>query len=492
MDLMFDRDKYECKWVYTDTTQEKRLKQADNRLGWEVFGDTVSMKNAENFSLVRDLHYYKKEPTTANCDDILFSLINWKNSMSEPITQLSVNKKTVFDSKTQGYPYHLYILAIACLIESRFPQYAVVDGDVSIGQMKKAREWANSILEKPIQLTDRANNEKLLERINKVLEDEYSALEAFMALTMNSKDLAFGNFIREHFSSGVVKAYHLKLFQKYDVNMMGFQDLLETYLNQGYSLEAACDGCVLDENGCGYDPVEFMEALLSLGWDKEDNLCEDALQLAGDNLYSQEPDTIPALFGKIFLKMAGFKQTVKSTLTHEEITSVLYNKFGGLCDVDFVLNQHLPMEEAAAAELGEEGLNPNASKEQAPPDAQEYDIVHAEDLMRWEQNQTLHPKLENSLIKIKAFVESLIKQEHELLDRFHSSSEKERMRWLIKKNNNIYINKRTWDYIEEQINNHHIADRVFAVLSIKAEEQTIHRYCSALLNNLQLLRTYIL
>jgi len=202
LDRIVDTEIYGCNWVYTDRTKERPLEGYDGLLGWYTFGDCVTHNYAEAFSLLRDLDYYRKiqkrrcEHVNANdrggdgdcyksiCNEILCSLYNWSgNDMNNRIT---TNVTDIFDSKTQGYPYHQYILAIACLIESRFPKYAAVHGDISKGQMQSAIDWANGILKKPIQITDRADNERLLKRIKDVINDEYYVLEAFMGLTVNT------------------------------------------------------------------------------------------------------------------------------------------------------------------------------------------------------------------------------------------------------------------------------------------------------------------
>lgn len=461
LDKIVDREKYGCHWVYMNISKERKLENANDRLGWYVFGDAVSMKTAENFTLVKDLKFYRRRQQEANCHDILFSLINWNRRISEPIQQLSVNERSVFESKTQGYPYHLNVLAIACLIESRFPHYAVVFGDISICQMNRAIEWANAILLKPIQLTDRADNEKLLERMKKVLQEESCILEAFMKLTLNTSDDAFGKFVREHFSPGVLKQHFVNQFKQYSVNMVGFKDLLADYLDQGYSLEEACDNCVLDENGCSFEPIAFMETILALCLDKETDQVDSILQFATKN-----------------------SENMKSTFTWEKITTVFQEKFGGLCDVDLVLQMYISKNKNADSKLRHK-VNDDLNIPQ-------YDIDNSVDLLHWETQNTIHPQLENFLMKIRSFIEALLEKNEEELDRFHSSTAREKMQKLITKNRYVYIHKKTWDYIELNTSNDHLIDRIFGILSINAEEQTTHNFCNALLNNLSLLRKYIL
>lgn len=75
----------------------------------------------------------------------------------------------MWGGKSQGELYHLYLLAIACLIEDRLKHKAFVYGDITYGQCVVAVDMANKYLEKKIVLPDRCVLECLYERIS-VLE----------------------------------------------------------------------------------------------------------------------------------------------------------------------------------------------------------------------------------------------------------------------------------------------------------------------------------
>ena len=49
----------------------------------------------------------------------------------------SCHTDSLWDAKTQGEPYHMYLLAIACLIEDRLGDKAFVRGDITLGQGRK-------------------------------------------------------------------------------------------------------------------------------------------------------------------------------------------------------------------------------------------------------------------------------------------------------------------------------------------------------------------
>ncbi|KUP09891.1 hypothetical protein Q73_01295 [Bacillus coahuilensis m2-6] len=117
---------------------------------WVIRGDLQSKRFAENFTLYRDISHYQSAKLESNQKDILFE---------EDRLQTDV-----FNSKTQGYEYHLFILAIAMLIESRLPNKSLVSGNIDYNQCVKAKQWADQYLSSPIEIPVRVDVDKLLSR----------------------------------------------------------------------------------------------------------------------------------------------------------------------------------------------------------------------------------------------------------------------------------------------------------------------------------------
>ncbi|MFP3011675.1 MAG: hypothetical protein ACEY3D_01355 [Rickettsia sp.] len=118
-----------CSWNYADTPTETPIQYCQNNIGFRLFGDLITMHTAKSFELIKDLNYYREPQSEHKCKDIL-----------QLYTDNLQGIKTVFNDKTQGYDYHQYILAIACLLENRLQPYALVLGDISKGQMEAAVE----------------------------------------------------------------------------------------------------------------------------------------------------------------------------------------------------------------------------------------------------------------------------------------------------------------------------------------------------------------
>lgn len=109
-----------------------------------VCGDMKSKKTGEGFELYQSLYPAGIRRTRSHAkpdDDILLSYREhqWR-------------ARQVFGSKTQGCPYHLAILAIAMLMENRFPSAAVVSGDIDAAQAARAAQWVHAALGKELRL----------------------------------------------------------------------------------------------------------------------------------------------------------------------------------------------------------------------------------------------------------------------------------------------------------------------------------------------------
>jgi hypothetical protein len=215
LDNVSDNTSYDCAWNYADKAVERRIPYCDNQIGFSMCGDLVTMETAESFELIKDLGYYGTKALNNSAKDAL-----------EIYKKDSQGIVTVFKDKTQGYAYHKYILAIACLFESRLNPYAIVSGDISRDQMQDAITWANGILKQPIQLSDRVNNQLLLARTKKITANELESLRMFMKATLNEKNDDLGDFIKMNFQKQTIIDYYTKSIAPCQVGSFGFSILI--------------------------------------------------------------------------------------------------------------------------------------------------------------------------------------------------------------------------------------------------------------------------
>ena len=92
---------------------------------WHAEGDLLTGSCIETHEMYRDLSKYPCKAKASAHNSALTYLYD-RFSVDDEFS-------CVFNGKTQGERPHIYLLAIACLIASEFPQAAVVEGDINQG-----------------------------------------------------------------------------------------------------------------------------------------------------------------------------------------------------------------------------------------------------------------------------------------------------------------------------------------------------------------------
>lgn len=145
---------------------------------WRVEGDSLSGRRAESFILQRQFSDdEKRRPNKYNHSrSILWQDIN-------TIDHSDVDGRTIFQEKTQGYPFHCAMLAVGMLFESRFPGKVLVQGDVTVGQAKMVKKWADGLLKEPLAMPIIMDEVRLWEQLMQDYKGDYSlVMERFSTL----------------------------------------------------------------------------------------------------------------------------------------------------------------------------------------------------------------------------------------------------------------------------------------------------------------------
>ncbi|MDA3941685.1 MAG: hypothetical protein PF693_20640 [Spirochaetia bacterium] len=496
MDKIIIEEKYDTTWIYADRTRERKLHPWYDDFGWYVIGDMKTGEHAENFALMRNLDFYRHDDS-GKVGDIFLSTIAWRDDMADEIKNKKYSSRTVFNSKTQGYDYHKYILAIACLIEGRFPESAVVTGDITIGQMREAIAWADKILEKPIPLTDRADREGLLGRLKKSLQSEYALLQSFMELNLTEHDECLGDLLRSNFSKGVVKKYVINYFSNFLPGTIGFGNSIENYFNLGFDLGTLCEVCVTDKNGCCKDEDGFIEAVLNSGLNNNEQLRHDVPELAVNDPESKKPDTVDTMVNKTFFSLAlGKERTTTKYLSLQEIKEVFIRKFNkpeGYYQ-RFIEKVFAKKEESGSTETDSKFSELMELLQKKATETEEeielYDIFRLSDLYLWKPECKVSPSVEKSLKRLKSFMEDLL--EKKSYTDFAKLSSFDKLNYLNKQNKYFLIRKEVWDYIADQVENIDILKKIYILLNVKADEMSANNLCKMVFWNIGLLRNYFL
>ncbi|VFN00956.1 MAG: hypothetical protein BECKG1743D_GA0114223_102377, partial [Candidatus Kentron sp. G] len=158
---------------------------------WRVAGDSLSGRHAEDFRLFR--HMEKQFTTSFGPPDIKGDVL-W--APTDCISYVDGNGIDLFGEKTQGYPYHLAILAVAILFETRFPEQCYLFGDIEPVQAGHMCRWVsktlNTLLVTPICL----DGQRLYRRISALYDDPRHAIERFQTLFRGSDAEGFESLLQ--------------------------------------------------------------------------------------------------------------------------------------------------------------------------------------------------------------------------------------------------------------------------------------------------------
>lgn len=118
------------------------------RIGWTASGDYETMQTADDISLFRD--FVQGDLFDQEAGDAMLGAIadcmdySWEDPRFQKV-------RTTWGRTTSGKPYHIYLLAIACLLEARLGDKIFIYGDITRSQCLRATELINQYLDEPIQ-----------------------------------------------------------------------------------------------------------------------------------------------------------------------------------------------------------------------------------------------------------------------------------------------------------------------------------------------------
>ena len=160
----------------------------DKRIGWWAEGDYNSMRTAEAFYMPQNL--VKDDAVEIDAGDAMLAAIPLHMRDGKKWEQTY----KIWGNKTQGEPYHIYLLAIACVIEARLKEKAFVHGDITREQCKLAVDFANIYLKEPIDLPDRCDMTRLYKRVSKLPLSDKEKISVFEKLYLGTQEAEFGEY----------------------------------------------------------------------------------------------------------------------------------------------------------------------------------------------------------------------------------------------------------------------------------------------------------
>lgn len=272
---------------------------------WSIRGDLKSKRFAETFKLYKDISHYQSGQSESSDKDILFEE-----------DRLMID---VFNSKTQGYEYHLYILAIAMLIESRLPNNALVSGNIDYDQCVKAKNWADQYLSSPIEIPVRVDVDKLLSRTDHFKNEieQVQFINKWLIADQEEKfKVIYNRFVRNSFLEWFgdeLKAYS-------SPNQLGALKLLIYFINITADLNDLLDLLCKSKNGPQFSDSEVIRAIART-W-----VCLPREKFSFLNVFAKvsgHPEVIERQFGSVMLDMmfSGREMNIYIPLT--EVAKIL-------------------------------------------------------------------------------------------------------------------------------------------------------------------------
>lgn len=477
-------------------TQERKYKRrGEELLGWFADGDYETMRGAEDYSLSRN--WIEDEDVEKDAGDAMLGILpsyleyDWDHPLSSHIYR-------IWGNKSQGEPYHMYLLAIACLIEARLGNKAFVYGDITRGQCKKAVELANEHLINPIEVPDRCDMERLWKRVSALPICIGEQMKLFESAYLGTKDAAFGKYLRSHYPEELFESYWRKRFEGRSIKTRGVSSAINQYLLWGFDLEKLCNMVQLVDEKQESMHEAFVQRIMDakLHWKEKD--CRDILSIA-----QEEPDpyTINTFMAQLVFGGAQNKK-VDRYIPLEEIRQQLKMGIGEAINVDLIVDNYLK-KEAEIEEIGP--LKEDSSEEEFSAlcvqdassalrqimdmkqqkmidERKKYDITEYDDLLYFEKGDMIIPNIEQVLIKSYKFYRDVSQEEN--YQKLMEQPVEIRCKWLTEQNRSIYIRDKDWIIIFNDIEkNQDSFSRYYPMVRVRLDAEYLREIVKAIVLN---------
>ena len=443
------------------------------RKGWFADGDYETMRTAEEYSLYREL--FPEDEIDPEAGDALmgalpaYSIYDWEDARCEHTCDL-------WGDKTQGEPYHMYLLAIACLIEARLGEKAFVYGDITRGQCMKAVELANKHLETPIDVPDRCDMERFYRRVSKLQLNEKEQLAVFKELYLGTKNIEFGKYIRNHYSEETCDEYWKEKFAECIIGTIGFNDQINDYLLWGFDLRKLCRLVNYNDKDNIPQYEKFVKRIMDTKLYLKSKNCKDVLKIDQEE---SAPYSIYTLMAQFAFAGAGNKK-VERYIPLDEIREILEDELGDKCDVDSIIRESLEKEEPDTSDVF--GQMMDAERQNMMEEREKYDITTYEDCIYYETGDSIEPRLINALKENFAFYDSVVQEE--FFTELMGYSARVRCRWLIRENRYVLIRDIDWNKILTDIEeNEQSFSRYYPMVRIKLNHESLIHMTNAIILN---------
>ena len=143
--------------------------EIEGETGLHIVGDATTLVTGESFifpvRLGGRLPRRKPARTLTSAEhDVLVAV-----ALEHAVPDDSLDYNEIFGAKTQGYPYHTFIVALGLLVEHMLPGIALVHRDISLDNGEQARRGLSAILDEEIALPVVLDEARMRQRLAPVL-----------------------------------------------------------------------------------------------------------------------------------------------------------------------------------------------------------------------------------------------------------------------------------------------------------------------------------
>lgn len=444
--------------VPTKEREEKYGTYNKVRVGWDTVGDYEYMRTAEDYYLPKDL--VQDTDVEADVTDAIMGAVpaymsyDWKEERFNHVYDK-------WGRKTQGEPYHIYLLAVSALIEARLGVKAFTYGDITRGQFKKAVQLANKYLDNKIELPDRCYMDKLFKRVTKLALTNVEQLEVFEQFYLGTKDIEFGNYMRKSFSKDVIDKYWKRKFKGREIGTTKFDDFFNEYMLWGFELDRLCDYVEFKDSRDNEKYEEFVIRVMDAKLHLKDKNCEDLLKIDQE---SEKPYSVYTLLAQFVFAGAKNKK-VDRFMPIDDIRKALLSAIGDKCNVNQIIDTYLQQElEQKEIDVNDSDISEEDFKIAVEQDAAEafnkvmgkklhdfneesmkYDINDYEELKFYNKGDIISHDLEKSIAQSRKFLDTLL--EEEMFKTLMTKDAYQKCKWLVDQNKYILIRDIDWDKI---------------------------------------------
>ncbi|MCB1194392.1 MAG: hypothetical protein KDK90_28425 [Leptospiraceae bacterium] len=204
---------------------------------WDIIGDFISYKKAENFRIYRNLQYYIEDrKPEGNNSDVL-----WANKDHLQYRDSSFYGQNIFGNKTQCFPYHLAVLAVGIILENELEGAAFVSGDIEKEVAENILPWLQKQTGTPLKLPVCFDADRLWVRIDKCYTDKDDAIERFMGLFHGYPEESLQALLKYVGYEKLIKRYAEKLSSYESLSQYGAEAIVMQVFNSRKNIQELID-----------------------------------------------------------------------------------------------------------------------------------------------------------------------------------------------------------------------------------------------------------